>query len=94
MCRRHGTRSPRCGLIARHAPLERYGLPRFLEGWDHTLKGAAEIAVRASLIVFAAYVAFSLGLSMSNVRRYSYALTLLAVSQPWVEPDRPRPQTR
>ena len=36
------------GLIARHAALERYGLPRFLHDWDLAFKEASEIAVRVS----------------------------------------------
>jgi hypothetical protein len=38
----------RCGLVARHAALERYSLPRFLHDWDLAFKEAAEIAVRVS----------------------------------------------
>ena len=34
-----------CGLIARHAALNRYGLPRFLHEWDLAFKEAPEIAV-------------------------------------------------
>ncbi|HEU4908746.1 MAG TPA: glycosyltransferase, partial [Propionibacteriaceae bacterium] len=36
------------GVIARHAALERYGLPRFLHDWDLAFKEASEIAVRVS----------------------------------------------
>ena len=38
----------RRGLLARHAALERYGLPRFLHDWDLAFKEASEIAVRVS----------------------------------------------
>lgn len=42
------TEAQRRGLIARHAALERYGLPRFLHDWDLAFKEASEIAVRVS----------------------------------------------
>jgi glycosyltransferase involved in cell wall biosynthesis len=38
----------RRGLLARHAALERYGLPRFLHDWDLAFKEASGIAVRVS----------------------------------------------
>jgi hypothetical protein len=38
----------RRGLLARHAALERYGLPRFLHDWDLAFKQASGIAVRVS----------------------------------------------
>ncbi len=42
------TEAQRRGVIARHAALERYGLPRFLHDWDLAFKEASEIAVRVS----------------------------------------------
>ena len=42
------TEAQRRGVIARHAALERYGLPRFLHDWDLAFKEASEIAARVS----------------------------------------------